>query len=72
MRDFFFGNPELVTAEIPTKVIYAPARQGDVPMALVSNALIKRELGWRPEIRLRDGLTEMIAAHRAAEAAARG
>jgi UDP-glucose 4-epimerase len=58
---------ELVTAEIPTKIVYTEARRADVPTAMVANALIKAELGWKPEIRFKDGLAEIIAAHRAAE-----
>jgi UDP-glucose 4-epimerase len=56
---------ELVTAEIPTKVVYTEARQADVPTATVSNALIKRELGWKPEVPFADGLAEIVAARRA-------
>ena len=61
----------LVTAQIPTAIAYAPARQADVPTARVSNDLIERELGWRAETTLRDGLAEIVAAHRAAVATAR-
>ena len=60
---------ELVTAEIPTKIVYTEARQADVPTAMVANERIKAELGWRPEIRFKDGLAEIVAAHRAAEQA---
>jgi UDP-glucose 4-epimerase len=57
---------ELVTAQIPAQISYAPGRQADVPSAKVSSALIRNELGWRPAVQFRDGLAEMIAAHRAA------
>jgi UDP-glucose 4-epimerase len=59
---------ELVTEAIPTKIEYAPARQADVPSATVSNDRIKRELGWQPRITFRDGLGDMIAAHRSSTA----
>jgi UDP-glucose 4-epimerase len=54
---------EQVTAAIPTEIVYAPARQADVPSAMVSNERIKRELGWAPRVSFRDGLQEIIAAH---------
>ena len=55
---------QMVAAEIPTKIEYTPARQADVPSSIVSNALIKRELGWAPAIPFRVGLNEMISAAR--------
>jgi UDP-glucose 4-epimerase len=60
---------ELVTAEIPTTIIYTEARQSDVPTAMVANDRIKAELGWMPAIKFKDGLAEIIAAHRAGEQA---
>ena len=60
---------ETVVAEIPTKIIYAEARQADVPTATVSNELIKRELGWRPETTFAKGLAEIVAARRSASGA---
>lgn len=59
---------ELVTAEIPTTIVYAQARQADVPTALVANERIKRELGWEPTTRFKDGLAEIIAIAKAAPA----
>jgi len=55
---------ELVAEEIPTKIVYTEARQADVPTATVSNELIKRELGWKPEVPFADGLAEIVAARR--------
>jgi UDP-glucose 4-epimerase len=55
---------ELVAAEIPTKIVYTEARQADVPTAIVSNELIKRDLGWKPEVPFADGLAEIVAARR--------
>jgi UDP-glucose 4-epimerase len=55
---------EAVIAEIPTQLTYAPARQADVPTAIVSNARIKHDLGWTPAVQFRDGLAEIIASHR--------
>ena len=60
---------ELVTARIPTKIVYTEARQADVPTATVSNELIKRELGWRPEVPFADGLAELVAVRRTAQQA---
>jgi nucleoside-diphosphate-sugar epimerase len=60
----------LVSRRIPTRIENAPARQADVPSALVSNKLIEAELGWRPEVRFSDGLDELIAAQREAGARA--
>jgi UDP-glucose 4-epimerase len=60
---------ELVTAQIPTKIVHAEARQADVPTSMVANERIKAELGWKPAIRFKDGLAEIIAAHREAERA---
>jgi UDP-glucose 4-epimerase len=34
----------------------APARQGDVPRSVLDVSLAGRELGWRPEVSLDDGL----------------
>ena len=62
---------ELVSAEIPTEIVYIEARQADVPTAMVANARIKTELGWIPQIRFKDGLAEIIATHRAENAPAR-
>lgn len=56
---------ELVTAAIPTQVVYTEARVADVPTAEVSNALIGRELGWRPEVSFERGLSEIVEARRA-------
>jgi UDP-glucose 4-epimerase len=53
---------ELVTARIPTEIVYAAARQADVPSARVSNERIKRDLGWTPQIRFERGLGELIEA----------
>lgn len=58
---------ELVTAVIPAEIIYSEARQAEVPTAIVANDRIKAELGWNPMVRFKDGLDEIIAAHRAAE-----
>ena len=51
---------ELVAEAIPTEIVYAPARKGDVPSALVSNARIREEVGWAPQVDFRDGLRELI------------
>jgi len=53
-----------VTRLIPTEITFAPARKADVPSALVSNRLIRSELGWAPAVRFTDGLADLIAEHR--------
>lgn len=63
---------ELIAAEIPTRILYTEARQADVPTATVSNELIKRELGWKPEVLFADGLAEIVASRRAAQRAPAG
>lgn len=57
-----------VAERIPALIEHAPARKADVPSALVSSALIAKELGWRPQILFRDGLDELIEALQAAPA----
>jgi UDP-glucose 4-epimerase len=54
-----------IAARIPTPIEHAAARKADVPSALVSSALIKKELGWQPQVRFRDGLDELVEALRA-------
>ena len=34
----------------------APAREGDVQRSVLDVSLAERELGWRPEVSLDDGL----------------
>ena len=51
---------ELVTKIAPTKLTYGDARPGDVPSALVSNALAKQELGWAPTEDFEDGLRQLV------------
>lgn len=57
-----------VADRIPTRVERVAARKADVPSALVSSALIRQELGWRPEVPFREGLDELIDALRAVPA----
>jgi UDP-glucose 4-epimerase len=59
---------DLVAAEIPTTIEFAPARRADVPSALVTSVRIHRELGWRPRVRFADGLHQLIAVERGAAA----
>jgi UDP-glucose 4-epimerase len=54
-----------IVERIPTRIEHAPARKADVPSALVSSALIKKELGWQPQVSFRDGLDELVEALRA-------
>ena len=37
-------------------VNHTPARAGELPRSAVSNAKAVRELGWKPEVNLEDGL----------------
>lgn len=56
---------DLVTQALPTQLSYGEPRPGDVPSALVSNELAKRELGWKSATRFEDGLRELIDEARA-------
>ena len=55
---------EQVVAAIPTRLEFAPPRQGDVASARVSAARIEKDLGWRAQTRFRDGLAELITSYR--------
>ena len=45
------------TAEVvKTKVIYQPARAGELKRSCLDNTKAKKELGWQPKVTLRDGL----------------
>jgi UDP-glucose 4-epimerase len=54
-----------IAERIPTRIERAPARQADVPSALVSSVLIRNELGWRPQVPFRQGLDELVEVLRA-------
>ncbi len=45
-------------ADFPTKAEHAAARPGEQKRSVISPALALRELGWRPEKKLADGLDE--------------
>ncbi len=51
---------DLVTSIAPTKVTYGEPRAGDVPSALVSNALAAAELHWSPSVDFELGLRELV------------
>ena len=51
---------ETVVSRFPTEIIYAPARPGDVPPALVSSQKISEILGWDPEVSFSDGLNDLM------------
>ncbi|MGH2944330.1 MAG: SDR family oxidoreductase, partial [Solirubrobacteraceae bacterium] len=57
---------ELIGSEAET--VYAPERAGDVPHSLASLARARSELGYEPEVGLREGLTRTIAHYRAQRA----
>jgi UDP-glucose 4-epimerase len=59
---------ELIGTEVET--IYAPRRAGDVPHSLASLERARSELGYEPEVDLREGLTRTIEYYRAQRAAA--
>ncbi|QEE39067.1 MULTISPECIES: NAD-dependent epimerase/dehydratase family protein [unclassified Methylobacterium] len=52
--------------------VYKPSRAADVPANVLDTTLIRSELGWRPRVALRDGLTGTIDWMRAHLAEARG
>jgi UDP-glucose 4-epimerase len=45
-------------ADFPTKAQHGAARPGEQKRSVISPARAQRELGWRPEIKLADGLEE--------------
>jgi UDP-glucose 4-epimerase len=51
---------ETVVQRFPTEIIYAPARPGDVPPALVSSNKISEVLGWEPQVSFSDGLNDLM------------
>lgn len=51
---------EAVIARYPTDLLFAPARPGDVPPAIVSSARITEKLGWVPEISFDGGVGELM------------
>jgi nucleoside-diphosphate-sugar epimerase len=51
---------ETVVHRFPTEIIYAPARAGDVPPALVSSKKISEVLGWEPRVSFSDGLNDLM------------
>jgi UDP-glucose 4-epimerase len=51
---------ETVVARFPTEIIYAPARAGDVPPALVSSDKIGEVLGWKPQVSFSEGLADLM------------
>jgi UDP-glucose 4-epimerase len=59
---------ELIGAD--AKTIHAPARPGDVPHSLASLERARAELGYEPEVGLREGLSRTIAHYREQRAAA--
>ena len=59
---------ELIGAD--AKTIYAPARPGDVPHSLASLERARAELGYEPEVGLREGLSRTIAHYREQRASA--
>jgi len=52
------------------EAIHEPARAGDVPHSRASLARARRELGYEPEVDLREGLTRTIAYYREQRSAA--
>jgi len=51
---------EAVVARFPTEIVYAPARAGDVPPALVSSEKIGEVLGWKPQVPFSEGLADLM------------
>jgi len=46
------------------KAIYGPVRKGEVYRICLSSAKAQEELGWRPEVRLKEGLQKTVGFYR--------
>jgi len=55
----------VVTQLVPTTIEYREPRPGDVPSALVTSALARRELDWSPEVDFAQGVHEIVEEIRA-------
>lgn len=51
---------EAVIARYPTDLTFGPARQGDVPPAVVTSVRIGQALGWRAEISFDEGVNSLM------------
>ncbi|MGI8549346.1 MAG: NAD-dependent epimerase/dehydratase family protein [Dehalococcoidia bacterium] len=54
---------EMVAAALPTEIVFAEARVGDVTPAVISSAKAQRELGWTSRVSFEEGLGELLHAH---------
>jgi len=50
---------------VPAHEVHGPARPGDQRTSALDSGLIARELGWRPQVDLEDGLADTVAWFRA-------
>jgi nucleoside-diphosphate-sugar epimerase len=57
-----------VAALAPTELTLGPARPADVPSAIVTSELAKRDLLWSAETNFEDGLRELVDQARSAKA----
>lgn len=51
---------EMITDELPTEIVFAPARLGEIVSGVVSSEKAKNELGWRSLVPFQEGLRELI------------
>ncbi len=50
----------MIAEQLPTQIIYTPARVGDVLPALISSSRAEEELNWRSQVSFVEGLRELI------------
>lgn len=51
---------QMVAAQIPTDISFAPARTGDIHPAKVSAQKANQVLGWKPSVSFEEGLAEIV------------
>lgn len=54
---------DLLEEVLDTKIVryYLPGRSFDVPISVLNNTFAAQELGWKPQVSLKDGLTRIAA-----------
>ena len=50
-----------VSGKPPLEPTFAPARPGEIARSCLDVTRAKRDLGWEPQVQLRDGLRTILA-----------